>query len=282
MSQQAFVAPTELDQAHALLSDPTQKTIILAGGTDLMPRFNRHRRKREEVLVFLGKLGLDYIRVGGDRTIIGACATLSAIVRSPEVNKHVPLLAKACRDMASPAVRNAATLGGNVATNARSADGIAALTALGATVVTASAGGEGRWPVEAFIRTPKTQTLAHGGLIRHFEVPCLDGQDRWAWEKLKQRRGESRSILSVSFRARMEGPRVSTLRLVLGAMGPQPFVSRRAAALLDGKIPTSEIIEQVSREIISETKAATDARATAWYRERAAQALVARILSQLV
>lgn len=282
MSNQAFFAPTELGRAHELLSDPARKTIILAGGTDLMPRFNRHRRRREEALVFLGKLGLDYVKVEGGQLIVGACATLSSVAASPDVNRHAPLLARACRDIASPAVRNAATLGGNVANNARNADGVAALTSLGATVVTASAGGEGRWPIEQFTRTAKSQTLAEGGLIRHFEVPCMDGRDRWAWEKLRQRRGESRSILSVCFRARMDGRKVESLRLVLGAMAPHAFVSRIAAELLEGREPTPEIVEEVSRKIISETQAATDGRATAWYREKAAQVLVRRVLSQLV
>jgi CO/xanthine dehydrogenase FAD-binding subunit len=79
----------------------------------------------------------------------------------------------------------------------------------------------------------------------------------------------------------MEGPVVKELRLVLGAMAPHAFVSRTAAELLEGSIPTSDIIERVAREILSETEAATDARATAWYRERAAQAMVRGVLSQL-
>jgi CO/xanthine dehydrogenase FAD-binding subunit len=281
MSSQGFFAPTDLEQAHSLLLDTARKPIILAGGTDLMPRFNRHRRNREESLVFLGKLGLDYIRPEGDRLLVGACADLSSVITSPEVNRHAPLLAEACRDIASPAVRNAATLGGNVANNARNADGVVALMALGATVVTSCARGEGRWPIEQFVRTSKTETLAHGGLIRHFEVPFLTGRDRWAWKKLKQRQGESRSVLSVALRAGMEGPVVKELRLVLGAMAPHAFVSRIAAELLEGSIPTSDTIERVAREILSETEAATDARATAWYREKAAQAMVRGVLSQL-
>ena len=60
MSANDFIAPTDLTQACSLLSSEINQTVILAGGTDLMARFNRHRRKRSERIVFLGKLGLDY------------------------------------------------------------------------------------------------------------------------------------------------------------------------------------------------------------------------------
>lgn len=247
-----------------------------------MPRFNRHRRRREASLLFLGRLGLDFIRKEGRTLHIGACTSLTQILASPEVTTHLPLLEAVCRDMASPAVRNAATLGGNVANNARNADGIAALTALDATVVTTSTQGEAKWPITAFVLAPKSETLANGGLITRFEIPCLEKDDKWAWEKLKQRQGEGRSILSVALRARMEGKTVRSLRLVLGAMTPHPFVSRVAAERLEGGQVTREAIEEVAKTILSETAAVTDARATAWYRERVAGVLVGNVLAQLL
>lgn len=280
MLRETFYAPQDLEQACSLLSDLGDKGIIIAGGTDLMARFNRHRRNRDVVLVSVSRLGLDFIRKADDRVVIGACATLTEIINSTLVREKVPLMARACGEMASPAIRNAATLGGNLVTNARNADGVAALMALGAVVVTASTGGETRMPIDRFVVTSKKETLAKGGIVKQFEIPCLTTGDRWGWEKMKQRQGESRSILSVAARAGMDGNTCKSIRLVLGSMAAHPFLSRTAVEVLEGKALSSDLVEKVAEQILSETDAGTDTRATAWYREKAASVLVRRILYQ--
>ena len=281
MSNETFFIPSDLGEACALLSDLGDKAIILAGGTDLMARFNRHRRNRKETLVYVGDLSLDFIKETDGQMVIGACATLADIVASPLVRKELPLLALACSEMASPAVRNAATLGGNLGTNSRNADGVAALMALDAVVVTASTTGENRLPIEEFVSTPKKQKLVNGGIVKQFEMRCLSADDRWGWEKLKQRRGEGRSIVSVSVLAGMEGDICKNIRLVLGAMAAHPFVSKTAIQILEGKQLSPDLIDTVAEEIVTETDPTSDTRASAWYRKKAAQALVRRILSQI-
>ena len=280
MLNETFYSPGDLGQAWSLLSDLGDKAIIIAGGTDLMVRFNRHRRKRSEVLVYVGKLGLNVIEETDGQMVIGACASLADITASTVVRQKLPLLARACGEMASPAVRNAATLGGNLVTNARTADGVAALMALGAVVVTASTAGESRMLVEQFVSTPRKQKRANGGIVKQFELPCLTADEKWGWEKLRQRQGDSRSILSVSVRARMEGDICRSIRLVLGGMAANPFVSKTAVQLLEGRPLSPDLVDRVAEEILSETDAGTDARATAWYREKAAQVLVRRVLTQ--
>lgn len=281
MLNDTFYAPRDLDKACALLSDLGDKGTIIAGGTDLMARFNRHRRNRDLVLVCVSKLGMDFIREADGQIVIGACATLTEIAASRLVREKLPLMSKACGDMASPAIRNAATLGGNLGTNARNADGIAALMALGAVVVIASTHGETRMPIEKFVLAPKKEKLGNGGIVKQFEIPCLTTADKWGWEKLKQRQGESRSILSVAARARMEGNICKGIRLVLGSMAAHPFVSKTAKDILEGRQWSSDLVEKVAQQILSETDAGTDTRATAWYREKAAQVLVRRVLSQI-
>lgn len=281
MSNETFFAPSDIGEACTLLSNLGETATILAGGTDLMARFNRHRRSRKEALVYVGNLSLDYIKETDGQMIIGACATLADIAESPLVRKELPLLAVACSEMASPAVRNAATLGGNLGTNSRNADGVAALMALGAVVVTASTAGENRLPIEEFVTTPKKQKLVNGGIVKQFEMRCLSADDRWGWEKLKQRRGEGRSIVSLSVRAAMEGDLCKHIRLVLGSMATHPFVSKTAIRILQGKQLSPDLIDTVAEKIVTETDPITDTRASAWYRKKAAQALVRRILSQI-
>jgi len=232
-------------------------------------------------ILYLGKLGLDYIRASGGQMIVGACATLAEIAASEEIRKSLPLLGQACAEMACPAVRNSATLGGNVANGARNADGISALMALGAKVVVASTTGEEKMPIEEFVRRPKAETLKNGGLIKEFEIPALGADDKWGWVKMKQRQGEGRSVVSAAVRIKMEDKVCRDPRLVLGGMAPRPFVSPSAAATLRGKPLSPELIEETAQEAVSETDPLSDARGSAWYRKKVAAVLVRRILGQL-
>jgi len=282
MQNQDFFAPADLEQACALLADEAIKPLAIAGGTDVMVRFNRHRRRRQETLVYLGKLGLDYIREENGEVLVGACAPLSEVAASALVREKLPLLAKACGEMASPAVRNAGTLGGNVVNNARHADGVAALIALDAEVVIATTRGERVMTVADFAALPKSETLAGGGVVRHFAIAPLLANEKWAWEKLRQRKGESRSVVSVSMRASIDGGKCSVLRLVVGCMAANPFVSQAAAELMTGQAPSEELIELVVQALLTECDPVSDARASAWYRQKATAALVRRVLSQMV
>ncbi len=281
MLNQQFFAPSDLSEACSLLANDAVQSLALAGGTDVMVRFNRHRRRREETLVYLGKLGLDYIREEESAIVVGACAPLSEIADSPLIRKKLPLLAKACADMASPAVRNAATLGGNVVTNARHADGIAALTALNARVIVTSTEGDRGIPMDEFPAMPKREKLSGGGIVKHFIMTPLGADESWAWEKLRQRKGESRSVVTVSMRAQMMNGKCTAMRLVIGCMAPHPFVSKSASDLMEGRVPDAQRTKQVIQEVLKECNPATDARATAWYREKATAALIERVFSQL-
>ncbi|MCG6881806.1 MAG: FAD binding domain-containing protein [Deltaproteobacteria bacterium] len=281
MLNPGFFAPADLNQACSLLADEAIQPLAIAGGTDLMVRFNRHRRRRQETLVYLGKLGLDYIREENGKVLVGACAPLNEIAASPLIIEKLPLLAKACGEMASPAVRNAATLGGNVVNNARHADGVAALTALNAAVVIASTGGERTMAMNAFTGAPKKEKLSGGGIIKHFAITSLGPDETWAWEKLRQRKGESRSVVSVSMRAGMQGGKCTAMRLVIGCMAPNPFVSKAAAELMVGYEPGTALNKKVALKVLEECTPASDARASAWYREKVTAVLIERVLSQL-
>jgi len=281
MSNQDFFAPADLDQACSLLADETIQPLAIAGGTDIMVRFNRHRRRRQETLVYLGKLGLNYLREENGNIFVGACAPLAEVAASPLINQKLPLLAKACWEMASPAVRNAATLGGNVVNNARHADGVAAFLALDAAVVLASTGGERTMAMGDFMATSKKEKLAGGGVIKHFVVTPLSPDEKWAWEKLRQRKGESRSVVSVAMRAEMLEGKCTAMRLVIGCMASNPFVSEVATELMVGNVPGAVLNKQVAERVLGECTPTSDARASAWYREKATAALIERVLSQL-
>jgi len=108
-------------EAAKLLAEYEGKARVNAGGTDLLGamRDNCLSQYPEAVINLKNIEGLDYIKRDGKSLRIGALTTLGDIAASPEVKETYGLLAEAARSVASPHIRNMATLGGNLAQEVR-------------------------------------------------------------------------------------------------------------------------------------------------------------------
>lgn len=93
----------------------------IAGGTDLLGILkDRVLPTYPETVVNLKTIGgLDYIREDDRGVRIGALTRLAEIVESPLVAKRCKLLADAARSVATPQIRNIATIGGNLGQEVR-------------------------------------------------------------------------------------------------------------------------------------------------------------------
>ena len=109
-----YIEPKSLKEVSRLLRQ-VRRGKILGGGTDLLTLM-RMRLEKPAFVIGLGAIaGLSFIRYQKGRGLrIGAFTTLSAIGRSSEVKERCPILAQAADKIASPQMRNAATLGGNI------------------------------------------------------------------------------------------------------------------------------------------------------------------------
>jgi len=108
-----YVAPDSIEAASDYLS--TEKdALILAGGTDLLPRI-KLGLKQPSCLVDLGRIGaLKGISTREEGLFIGAMETLGDLVRNSQVSRYVPALGYSARSVGSPQIRNRATLAGNI------------------------------------------------------------------------------------------------------------------------------------------------------------------------
>ena len=113
-------SPADLDEALGLLAAHGDRAKILAGGTDLIVAM-KHGLHKPRHVVWLGNVaGMKEITELPDGSVrFGAMCTLDAIARHPLVKKGLPKLAEAARSIASPQIRNRATLGGNLCINTR-------------------------------------------------------------------------------------------------------------------------------------------------------------------
>lgn len=109
------VAVSSLEEAAALRRVDEVRSAVIAGGTDLLGILkDRVHAEFPQLLIDLKPSGAKGVRVDGGTIRIGALTTLSEVAENQAVKDHIPLVAQAARAVASPQIRNMATIGGNV------------------------------------------------------------------------------------------------------------------------------------------------------------------------
>ena len=181
-------SPATLGEALAVLRSHATDGIILAGGTDLMLPGVQASLAPRFVLDLSRVESLVGVRLHGDTIDLGAATTVATLADDPTVDRYLPALAAAARLFGAPAIRNRATLGGNLASASPAADLPPPLLALGATVVLASAAGEREVPLEAFVTGYRQTMRRTDELIVAVRVPLPAPGTRQAFFKAGTRR----------------------------------------------------------------------------------------------
>lgn len=278
MNNSDFIVPNDIGTVCDHLEQLKGKAHILAGGTDLMVATNL-RRLFPQNLIYIGQLGLDQITVNASNLIIDAGTTITSIIESAGAQKKAPLLADACKEIASPAIRNAATIGGNVCNASPAADGAIALLALDANVTIVSTRGERIVALKAFFTGPGKTVLETDELVKEFIIPAATANSKHGWAKIGQRKAEITGIVCVAVNMTVEGGKCQNVRIALGAVAPTPILATNAAAVIEGEALDDQLIARAAQTAADEISPIDDIRASAWYRRQMTNELVARILS---
>ncbi len=225
---QAVTLPASLDEAvDALAATPT--AVPVAGGTDLMAAVNSGRL-RPSALVGLGRIaeirGWQY---QDGHALLGAGLTHARMGR-PDFAALIPGLAAAARTAGPPQIRNAGTLGGNIASAAPTGDALPVLAALEATVIVAGPGGARREvPVSHLLAG--VEMLRGGELIGYVRVPLLHAPQ--VFLKATGRTGPGRATASVAL---VLDPARRSVRCAVGAVAPMPLRPLEAEQWIAGLI----------------------------------------------
>ena len=280
MENSEFIFSADINGVCSELQKAGKATHLLAGGTDLMVAVNL-RDLVAEKLICLRDCGLDYIKISDAQLKIGASTTLKSIIQSEAVQANAPLLVEACRSIGSPAIRNVATLGGNVCNASPAADGALALLALDAAVNIVSASGQRSVAIETFFTGPRKTVLKPNELVKEFSIAIDKSDHKWGWLKIGQRKAEAISVAAVAVSVLLQQGRCKRVRIALGSVAPIPLLAQKASTMLEGKAPDIELIEAVARTAAEESRPIDDHRASAWYRKQVVSAMVAQILNNI-
>lgn len=281
----AALFPPTLDEA--LRSRAEGSVIPYAGGTDLMVKYRRSSGclpAFDRPLLFIGRLReLRGIFAAPDGSLrIGAGTTLTELLADPAVPG---ILKAAAGEMAAPAVRNTATLGGNICNASPAGDALPPLYVLEARVALASVRGRRILAIEEFIQGPGKTRLESDELLIEVLIPPLPSGTRWACRKVGTRRAQALAKVSIAAVALVTAAaggaaggvvRDSSFRIALGAVGPTVFRSAELEARLAaaGGAVRGETVAETAAVYAETVVPIDDQRSTAEYRRRTCSGLV--------
>jgi xanthine dehydrogenase small subunit len=228
-----FIAPRTLDelvQARAAQPDAT----LLAGSTDIGLWVTKQMRDLGDI-IYLGHVeALRQIGRRADMIEIGAGVTLEDAYAA--VCEHYPQqLSEMWQRFASLPIRNAGTLGGNVANGSPIGDSMPWLIALGSEVVLRSGAGERVLALEDFYLGYQQKDLRSGEFVQAVRVPLPRPGVQFRTYKLAKRFDQDISAVCAAFAFRIDGETVLDARIAFGGMAATPKRASTAEALLAGK-----------------------------------------------
>jgi CO/xanthine dehydrogenase FAD-binding subunit len=252
---------TVKDATAALKSAGTR---YLGGGT-LVVRAANEGDVSISSLIRSTEPSLSAITVSGSEVRIGASVTMAAIARHPALSS----LAHAARAVGGPAIRNMATVGGNLFAPAPYGDFTVALLALDAIVSTDN----GEMPIETFLAKRENNHAIVTAV--GFTLPA----EGFRFLKVSRVKPKGVSVLSIAavLEQAPDGT-VSSARIALGCMADRPMRAKAAEKALLGRKLTSDGIAPALVAAGDGTSPVTDPIASAWYRNEVLPVHLGRLL----
>lgn len=273
--------PATLDEVLDLVGRHGEDVRLLAGGTALLLMI-RYGIVRPAHVASLHRLdGLRGIRLDGDRLRIGALTPHADIVASPLVREHCPVLATATARVATAAVRNMGTIGGNLCYAESASDPAPALLSLGAAVVVAGAQGRRTVEINGFYRGMYETVMEPGEVLLEIEVPRQPSPVTGTYVKWSPRSLEDKALVGVAVVVTPDGGTCRELRLGLGGVNPTPIRLSAAETIARGQRFDEDVVRAVARAAAAEVSPVSDVQGSAEYRRDMVEVWVARALRQL-
>ena len=314
-----YRAPKTVDDAAAWLAESPNDTMLLAGGTDLIPNMKRRQQTPATVVGLRGIAALSHVRAG-DGLIVGAGVTLTSLVHDGRIRAQYAGLWQAVAQIATPHLRNMGTIGGNICLDTRctyydqsvewrqainfcmkkdgdtcwvatssdrclavsSTDSAPALIALGATVRLVSASGTRDVALTDLYANDGMHYLTRRAdeILTSVHLPATDGWRSTYW-KLRRRGSFDFPVASVAAAARFDGDRVVEARLVLGAVASRPLEVPAASARLAGQALSDDLIASAANDAYALAKPMDNTDFELVWRKKVVRSLVTSALREL-
>ncbi len=265
------IAPRSVDElAVAYGNNPEAR--LIGGATDVGLWVTKRLQDLENVIFLADVAEMKEIRVRSDFIRLGAMVRVNALREL--MAEHHPQLAAMLARYGSEQVRNAGTIGGNIANGSPIGDGPPALIALGAELILRHMNKRRRVALEDFFIDYGRQDLRAGEFVEWILIPRQP--DRLRCYKISKRFDQDISALLGCFNIVVEDGRVASARIAFGGMAAIPKRAHAVEAALVGRDWSEETIRSAKAAFAEDFTPISDMRASAGYRLAAAENLLMR------
>ena len=258
-----YILPTTLADLLAARSQHP-KAQLVAGCTDVGLWVNKQHQQFEQVLDLSRVQELRRIEHAPQELIIGAAATLTDAFAAL-VAERPQLRAFAAR-FAGQTVRNAGTLGGNVANGSPIGDSMPLLIALNARVVLMSVRGQREMPLEQLYTGYRTHVMAPDEVLAWIKVPQASPDELARVYKISKRFEDDISAVCLAVNLHIVNGQVHSASIGAGGVAATPVRASQTEAALRGQPWTQATVAHAMQVLRQEFSPLSDLRASAAYR----------------
>ncbi|KRB85032.1 xanthine dehydrogenase small subunit [Noviherbaspirillum sp. Root189] len=271
---QSFHIPQTLAQLIAIRADKPDAT-LLSGSTDVGLWVTKQMRNLGDIIYINQVAELQNVSEQDGMLTIGAAVTLNDAYAA--VGRHYGKeLNELWQRFASLPIRNAGTLGGNVANGSPIGDSAPWLIALGSEIVLNGKGGQRSMPLEAFYLDYQKKDLQRGEFVEAVRIPLPQPHRHFRTYKLAKRFDQDISAVCAAFAITLDGNTVREARIAYGGMAATSRRAPLAEAALVGHEWTKATVKAAMAQLAQDYAPLTDMRASSAYRMKTAQNLLQR------
>jgi carbon-monoxide dehydrogenase medium subunit len=272
--------PKTVEEALSMLEKHNGSSRVIAGGTDVLIKLKRRNISAKYIIDLKGIGGLNFIENDGLGLRIGAVTVLSDILDSPIVCESYPILTDALSVLASPQIRNTASMVGNLCNAVPSADSAPPLVALQAKLMLQNGKKQRTVAVEDFFTGPGQTVLAPGELVTEIVIPTPGAPGGGAYLKQQLRAEMDLAVVGVGVYLTLDSSKTvcKEARIVLGAVAPVPMRAKKAEYVLRGETLDNDLIESAAQIASEESQPIDDIRSSAEYRKHIVGVLTKRAI----
>ena len=271
----SYFAPTSEDELAALTKKYPGAS-LLAGGTDLGLLVTKQHRDLDILIALGGVAGMRYARQDGDTIEIGAATPYTEA--GAVIGQAYADFGELFRRLGSVQIRNAGTIGGNIANASPIGDSMPGLIALGATLRLRRGKSVRQVPLDEFYTGYRQTVLGPGEFITAIRLPAPRADRHFYTAKVCKRFDQDISAVCGAFAITVAGGRIGDARICYGGMAATPRRAARCEAALLGKPWGEAAIEDGARALEGDFAPLGDMRASAGYRMAVARNLLRRMV----
>jgi xanthine dehydrogenase small subunit len=269
-------APETLDELATWYAAKPDATLI-AGATDVGLWVTKQLRDLPDVAFLNRCTELRETSINAETITFGAAVTMTEVLSA--IAEHHPSYAEMIRRYGSEQVRNAATIGGNIANGSPIGDNPPALIALGATLHLRHGDKTRDMPIEDFFVEYGKQDRAPGELVTGVTLPKSAPALRCY--KISKRFDQDISAICGCFNLTITDGVITGARIAFGGMAGTPHRAKAVEQALTNQPWSVDTIDTAAQEFGNDYKPMSDMRASASYRLQIAQNLLRRYFAEL-